>query len=206
MPKAMQKSLLRAAARALFKERGGILRTSAALRAGIHPMTLYAMRKQGEVEALSRGVNRLANLPPLSNPDLVTVAARAPKGVLCLISALAFHDLTTQIPHEVYLAIERNAEPPRIEYPPIRVFRFSKAAYSMGIERHRIDGIWVQVYSSEKTLADCFKYRHKIGHEVVLEALRFYKERKKFKVDELLRCAKTCRVENVMRPYLESIL
>ena len=189
-----------------FNRGGGVLRTSAALRAGIHPRRLYEMRDSGVVERLGRGLYRLADLPPLSNPDLVTVAAKVPAGVVCLISALAYHEITTQIPHEVQLALPRGAEPPRLEHPPLRIFWFSGRAFTEGVERHRVDGIVVRVYSPEKTLADCFKYRNKLGLDLVLEALRLYRTRKRTKVDELMRFARVCRVEKVMRPYLEALL
>ncbi len=183
-----------------------MLRTSAALRAGIHPRRLYEMRDSGLVERLGRGLYRLADLPPLSNPDLVTVAAKVPAGVVCLISALAYHEITTQIPHEVQLALPRGAEPPRLEHPPLRIFWFSGVLFTEGIERHKVDGISLRVYSPEKTLADCFKYRNKLGLDTVLEALRLYRTRKRTKVDELMRFARVCRVEKVMRPYLEALL
>ena len=189
-----------------FNRGGGVLRTSAALRAGIHPRRLYEMRDSGVVERLGRGLYRLADLPPLSNPDLVTVAAKVPAGVVCLISALAYHEITTQIPHEVQLALPRGAEPPRLEHPPLRIFWFSGRAFTEGIERHKVDGIVMRVYSPEKTLADCFKYRNKLGLDTVLEALRLYRTRKRTKVDELMRFARVCRVEKVMRPYLEALL
>jgi predicted transcriptional regulator of viral defense system len=189
-----------------FNRGGGVLRTSAALRAGIHPRRLYEMRDSGVVERLGRGLYRLADLPPLSNPDLVTVAAKVPAGVVCLISALAYHEITTQIPHEVQLALPRGAEPPRLGHPPLRVFWFSGRAFTEGIERHKVDGIALRVYSPEKTLADCFKYRNKLGLDTVLEALRLYRTRKRTKVDELMRFARVCRVEKVMRPYLEALL
>ena len=111
-------------AKEIFRGRGGVLRTSEAIRAGIHPRTLYAMRDTGIVERLSRGLYRLADLPPLADPDLVTVALMVPAGAVCLISALAFHDITTQVPHEVHLALTRGAEPPRLRYPPLRVYWF----------------------------------------------------------------------------------
>jgi predicted transcriptional regulator of viral defense system len=114
--------------------------------------------------------------------------------------------MTTQIPHEIYLAISRNSEPPRLDYPPLRVFRFSGESFSAGIKRERVDAVDVRIYDREKTLADCFKYRNKLGMDTVLEALRFYKEQRKIKVDALLRYAKICRVASVMRPYLEAIL
>lgn len=145
-------------ARTAFRKLGGTLRTSEALAAGIHPRTLYAMRDGGELEQLARGVFRRASLPPLSDPDLATVAKRVPQGVVCLISALAFHQLTTQIPHEVDLALPRSAREPSLEYPPLRIYRFSGEAFSAGIETHSLDGVPVRVYRPEKTLADCFSH------------------------------------------------
>ncbi|MCP4658024.1 MAG: transcriptional regulator [bacterium] len=142
------------------RSQGGILRTSRAIALGIHPRTLYAMRDAGELERLSRGLHRLASLPPPGDPDLLTVSLKVPSGVVCLISALSYHELTTEIPHEVYLALQRGAEPPRLEHPPLRVFWFSGLAFSGGVEQHDLDGGGVvRVYSPEKTLADCFKYR-----------------------------------------------
>jgi predicted transcriptional regulator of viral defense system len=137
---------------------------------------------------------------------LVAVARRAPKAVVCLISALAYHGLTTQIPHEVYLAVAREAEPPRIEYPPVRVFRVGPRAFNEGVETHQLDGVPVRIYSREKTLADCFKYRAAVGLDTAVEALRAYRERGRVDAEALLRAARACRVENVMRPYLEAIL
>lgn len=193
-------------AMALFRKHGGILKTTDAIRAGIHPRTLYEMRDEGIVEMLSRGLYRLGDLRPLSNPDLVTVALRIPNGVVCLISALAFHEITTQIPHEVYIAVERGSRPPKVDYPPVRVFRFTRQAFKSGIESHKIEGVQLRIFSSEKTIADCFKYRNKIGLDTAIEALKLYRERKGFKVDDLMRFARACRVEKVMRPYLEALL
>ena len=183
-----------------------MLRTGAALRAGIHPRRLYDMRDEGVVEELSRGLYRLADLPALSNPDLVTVALKIPAGVVCLISALAYHEITTQIPHEVHLALPRGTEPPRLKHPPLRVFWFTGGSFTEGIETHNVDGIGLRVYSPEKTLADCFKYRNKLGLDTVLEALRLYRSRKRPNVDDLMKFARVCRVEKVMRPYLEALL
>jgi predicted transcriptional regulator of viral defense system len=189
-----------------FRRHAGILRTKDALSAGIHPRTLYGLRDNGTVECLSRGVYRLADAPPLANPDLVAVAKRVPEGVICLLSALSFHDVTTQIPHEIHLAIRRHAEAPRIEHPPVRVFWFSGEAFSEGIETHRLDDVPVRIYNREKTLADCFRYRNKIGLDTVLEALRLCRERKRIDVEALMRYAEIRRVREVMRPYLEAIL
>ncbi|MGE3319583.1 MAG: type IV toxin-antitoxin system AbiEi family antitoxin domain-containing protein [Candidatus Berkiella sp.] len=185
---------------------GGIIRTSEAIKQGIHCRTLYALRDSGLITQISRGVYRLAALEPISNPDLVTIATRAPQAVVCLISALAFHNITTQIPHIVSIAISRDATPPRIEVPPISVHRFSGEAFKAGIEEHMIDGVPVKIYSVEKTLADCFKYRNKIGLDVCIEALKLYKARKKINVHEIIKYAKICRVYNVVTPHLESIL
>ncbi len=189
----------------VFRNAGGILRTRQVLAAGIHPRTLYAMRDTGLLDRLGRGLYRLADMPPLGNPDLAAVAASVPHGVLCLISALSFHELSTQIPHEVYLALKRGVEPPRLEHPPLRLFWFTGAMFSEGIERHTVDGLVLQVYSPTKTAADCFRYRNKLGLDVALEALRLYRERDSLSIDDLLRYARICRVERVMRPYLEAL-
>jgi predicted transcriptional regulator of viral defense system len=189
-----------------FRQHGDILRMAEAINAGIHRRTLYAMRDAGLVESLSRGLYRLADAPPLGNPDLVTVALRVPHGVVCLISALAFHELTTQVSHEIQIAVARNSEPPRIDYPPVRTFRFEGHAFSEGIKTYSIDKVDVRIYCPEKTLADCFKYRNKYGLDTAVEALRLYKERGKIDRSALLSAAKACRVTNVMRPYLEAVL
>jgi predicted transcriptional regulator of viral defense system len=164
------------------------------------------MRDSGALEMVSRGVYRLSGGPPLGNPDLVTVATRVPSGVICLVSALAFHELTTQIPHEVHLALPRGAEEPRVDHPPIKTYRFTGQAFTEGVEAHELDGIRVHIYSPEKTLADCFKFRNKIGLDTAVEAVRFYRERRRVKVDDLMRYASICRVEKIIRPYLEALL
>ncbi len=164
------------------------------------------MRDAGIVERLSRGLYRLAELPRLGDPDLVTVSLKVPRGVICLISALAHHEITTQIPHQIHVALARGAEPPRLDYPPLRVFWFSGGAFTEGVETHKLDGVPVRVYSPEKTLADCFKYRNKIGLDTAVEALKLYRERRRPNVDALVRHARVCRVEKVMRPYLEALL
>jgi len=190
----------------IFKNHGGILRTAQALRSDIHPGTLYTMRDSGVLEMVSRGVYRLADSTPLSNPDLVTVATRVPGGVICLISALAFHEITTQIPHAVCMALPRGAEEPRLDHPPIKTYRFTGKAYTEGVEPHELDGVIAHIYSPEKTLADCFKFRNKVGLDTVMEAVRFYRERKHVKVEDLMRFATICRVTKIIRPYLEALL
>jgi len=195
-----------ARAKKVFRDAGGTLRMAQALRRGISRWRLYKMLDDGVVERISRGVYRLADMPIPGDPDLVTVAMRAPGGVVCLVSALAFHDMTTEVPHEVYLAIRRGAEAPRIMHPPVRVFRFSGEAFNSGVETHDLDGVPVRIYSPEKSVADCFKYRNKLGLDVALEALRSWRERKGGSVEALLDQARACRVETVMRPYLEAVL
>ena len=190
----------------LLKKKGGLIRTAEAINAGIHPRSLYYLRDNGFLEQISRGVYRLSQQEPIGNPDLVIVAVRIPKAVICLVSALAFHEISTQIPHMVEIALATGAESPRIDYPPISIHRFSSSSLMAGIEEHLIDDVTVRVYSAEKTLADCFKFRNKLGMDVVLEALRLYRTRMKFNIEELLKYARICRVEKVMKPYLEAIL
>jgi predicted transcriptional regulator of viral defense system len=190
----------------IIRKHGGSIRASIAAKAGIHPQTLYLLKEREQLKLISRGIYRLAELPPISNPDLVIAASRIPNGVICLISALAFHEITTQIPHEVNIALKYGSETPRVDYPPVSVHRFSGKAFDSGIEEHEIDGIAVCIYNPEKTIADCFKFRNKIGLDVVLEALKLYKKRKKFNVDELMKYAKIDRMEKIMTPYIESML
>jgi predicted transcriptional regulator of viral defense system len=190
----------------IIRQMGGAIRTAAAIRNGVHPRTLYALRDLGTLEQISRGVYRLAELGAVSSPDLVTVASRAPHAVICLISALSFHNLTTQIPHQVYIAIDRDSRIPQINFPPVAVHKFATESFRAGIEEHLIDGVTVRIYSQEKTLADCFKFRNKIGMDVVLEALKLYKTRKQRNLGDLLKYARICRVENVMKPYLEATI
>jgi len=190
----------------LFREQGGMLRTSEALRLGISPGTLYALRDAGTLERLARGLYRLAELPPLSNPDLIIVAEKIPQGVICLVSALAYHELTTQIPHAVDLALETGSKRPRSTFPPLRVFWFSGPAWSEGVEVHPLDGTPVRIYGPEKSVADAFKFRRKLGLDLAVETLQAYRRRPGFSADRLLHYARICRVEQVMSPYLEALI
>ncbi len=191
----------------IFRQNNGQLRTSEAQRLGIHPQTLYALRDAGAIEPIERGLYRLADLPPLSNPDLVAVASKIPQAVICLISALSFHNLTDQVPHVVDIAIAGHAERPRLKQPPIRVFWYSGQTLTAGVEVHEIDGVAVKIFCPEKSIADAFKRRNKIGFDVALEALKAYRQQhKRIEVNKLLHYARICRVEGVMRPYLETLL
>jgi len=198
-PKAIEK------AERIFFYNAGMLKTSDALGLGIHPKTLYELEKAGTIQKLSRGLYRLSALPGLSHPDLAIVSLRAPKAVLCLNSALAFHRLTSYAPDKIHLALKKGTEPPRISEPRVRLFWFSAFSYFEGIETHEIDGIPVRVYSPEKTIADCFKFRNKIGPEIAIQALKLYAQQNQIDLAELLRLAQLCRITRIIQPYLEAI-
>jgi predicted transcriptional regulator of viral defense system len=189
----------------VFRAHPAGLRTAQAVRLGVHPRTLYALRDRGRLELVARGLYRLATLPPLGEPDLVAVAQKVPRGVVCLLSALVYHDLTTQVPHEVHLALERGAARPRLDYPPLALYWLSPAAFRTGVQEIEVDGVLVRLYDAEKTVADSFKFRNRIGTDVALEALRLWRGRRDRSVDRLLRYARVDRVEHVIRPYLEAL-
>ena len=174
--------------------------------AGLHRQVLTRLVEAHQLERVVRGVYRIPDQPFTEHHGLALVSSSIPHGVICLLSALQFHQLGTQLPSEVWIAIDRRARRPALKYPPLRVLRFSGAALSKGIETHRIEGYTVRVYNIAKTLADCFKYRHKIGIDVVLEALREAWRSRRFTMEELDRYAAICRVQRVMRPYLEALL
>jgi predicted transcriptional regulator of viral defense system len=161
----------------------------------------------GLVVQEARGLYRLAETPPPGNPDLIQVALRVPNAIVCLISALHFHDLTTQIPYRVYIALPRTHKAtPRIEYPPLDIVWLSEVPYQAGIEEHELDRVLVRIYSREKTIADCFKFRNKIGEDIALEALQDYMGRPDRNLQRVLEYARIDRVERVMRPYLEALV
>jgi predicted transcriptional regulator of viral defense system len=189
-----------------IQAQGQFIRTAQALKVGIHPRTLYQLRDSGCLEQISRGVYRLAEQATVSDPDLFTVAARIPQGVICLVSALAIHQITTQIPRAVEIALPRGTESPRLDYPPIALHRFSAASFSAGIEVCEVDGIPLRVYSPEKTLADCCKFRHQLGMDIFLEALTLYQQRHRANFALILEYAQICRVGTTIRPYLEAML
>jgi len=188
----------------IFSAHGGQLRMIDALAAGVSRYQLYRMRDLGQIEQISRGLYRLTNLPVTQHPDLVAVALKYPKAVLCLISALSWHEMTTQIPHQIHLAVSRQARLPKLDFPPVQGYRFADAAFKAGIDSIDVDGASLRIYSPEKTLADCFKFRNKIGMDVALEALKIYSKRRVTKPGEIMKYARICRVEKIMRPYLEA--
>lgn len=188
----------------MFREHG-VLHTKEALELGIHPRTLYQLRDDGVIDQVSRGVYRLASLPELSDPDLVAVALRVPRAVVCLVSALAYHDATDEVPHEVQIALPRGTATPRLDHPPIRVFRFSGAALKDGVETVEVDGVEVRVYNLAKTVVDCFRFRNKLGTDVAVGALREAIREKGVKPAEILKYARRCRAQTVVTPYLEAL-
>jgi predicted transcriptional regulator of viral defense system len=195
-----------AAALNAFRRHGGLLRTGAALAAGIHPATLYRLAGEGQLIRVARGLYRLAETEEFSDPDLVVAALKAPGAVVCLISALAFHGITTQIPHAVHLAVPRGRYAAlRLRASPVKVYRFDPATFEEGTEVHRIDGREVRIYGVARTLVDCFKYRNKIGLDVAVEALRLARARKRISNRAILPIARLLRQERVMGPYLEAV-
>ena len=189
----------------VFAEKNGILRASTAIELGVPQHILYKMVETGELIREAQGIYRLSESEPLGNPDLVQISLRVPRAVICLISALYFHELTTQIPHSVYFALPRDVKTPKIQYPPIWVFHYSHESYQAGVVEHDLDGVKAKIYDREKTIADCFKFRQKVGMDVAIEAVKDYLRQPKMDVHKLLEYAKINRVEKVMRPYLEAL-
>jgi len=190
----------------IFTNHNGILRASKAIDLGIPKHILYKMVETGELIRDGQGIYRLSETPMPGNPDLVNISLRVPKAVICLISALYFHELTTQIPHSIYFALPRDVKTPKIQYPPIWAFHYSQESYQAGIVEHNLDGIKVKIYDREKTIADCFKFRNIVGMDVAIEAVKDYLRLPKLDVNKLLEYAKIDRVEKIMRPYLEALL
>ena len=189
----------------LARRRQGVTTRELAAR-GIHRQVLTRLVAEGELERVVRGLYRLADQSPTEHRGLVMASAAVPQGVVCLLSALQFHGIGTQLPSEVWVAIDRRARRPALKYPPLRVVRYTGAALTEGVELHRIEGRTVRVYGVAKTVADCFKYRNKIGLDVALEALREAWRARRFTMDALDRYARICRVQRVMQPYLEALV
>ena len=179
--------------------------TSELAEAGIHTQVLSRLVAAGELERVTRGIYRLPEQPITEHHALAIAAVAVPQGVVCLLSALQYHGLGTQLPSEVWMAIDRRARRPALKHPPLRIVRYTGAALTSGIEVGRAEGVPVRVYGVAKTLADCFKYRNKIGLDIAVEALRDAWRARRFKMDELDRYAGICRVQRVMRPYLETL-
>lgn len=188
----------------LVRERH-LLRARDLAHAGLPTIALTRLVSAGKLERVGRGVYSLPDQAISEHRSLAEVAIRVPRGVICLLSALRVHDIGTQAPHEVWLAIPHRALTPRLSQPALRVIRMSGKSLLDGIDRHKIDGVEVPVFNAAKTIADCFKFRSKIGLDVALEALREGWRQRKVTMDDLWRYASVNRVSNVMRPYLESV-
>ena len=185
---------------------GGMVRAREARDAGVSPATLSDMVRQGRLERLTRGLYHVLEGEPGTHPDFVAVALKVPSAVIALISALSFHDLTLQIPRVVDVALPKSARAPKLAYPPLRVFWISEPAFSAGQETIELDGVPVRMYSPAKTVADSFKFRNRLGSDVAVEALRMYLHKDDRDLTALWRYAEICRVQQVMRPYVEAML
>lgn len=183
----------------------GLIRAKDLAPLGIARVTLTRAVRKGQLERLGRGLYGLTTRSVSAHGTLAEVAKRVPNGVICLLSALRFHGLTTQAPFEVWVAVASKAAAPGFDYPPLRIIRFSGATLSEGVEQTIVDGVPVRVTGVARTVADCFKFRNKIGLDVALEALREAWREKRVSSDDIWHYAKICRVANVMRPYLESL-
>ena len=184
----------------------GLLRVCDLTSRGLHPEYLRRLYQKGLVRREGRGLYIAANAEISVHYGLAQVAKRIPHGVICLLSALSFHEIGTQLPHQVWIAIDRRAAKPKIQFPPLRVMRFSGAALTEGVETYRIEGVPVQIFNPAKTVADCFKYRNKIGLDVALEALKECIRDRRTTMDDLWHFAQVCRMTNVMRPYMEAMV
>jgi len=201
MRKAVAEEKVRRLARRL-----GAVRPRDVERLGLDRIHIYRLHEEGRLKRTARGVYTLPDWDPAEYRTFAEACSRVPNGVVCLLSALRFHGLTTQAPHELWMAIDRAAWKPTVPDLPIRFVRFSGQAFRAGIGEHMVSGVTVRVYGPAKTVADCFKYRNKIGLDVALEALRECWRQRMATMDELWMYARVCRVANVMRPYMESLV
>jgi predicted transcriptional regulator of viral defense system len=183
----------------------GLLRASDLEAIHAPRVVLTRLTAAGLLEKVERGLYRLPDAQVSEFESLATIATKVPQAVFCLLTALQFHELTTQLPRQLWIAMPRGSHPPRIDYPPLKMVQYTGEAYTAGVEEVVRDGVKLRVYGVAKTVADCFKHRNKIGLDVALEALKDARSRNRASVDDIWRYAKVCRVANVMRPYLESI-
>lgn len=184
---------------------GRLFRLTEATKAGVHPEVVRRLTQRGQLLRLGRGLYAAVSLEPTEHHTLAEVAKRVPKGIVCLLTALRFHGLGTQNPREVWLAVDRRAGIPKIDFTPVRIVRISGAALSTGIDEHDIEGVPVRITSPARTVVDCFKFRNKIGIDVAAEALRDYRRLRTGTVDELWRQAVTLRLAKVIRPYWDAM-
>ena len=189
-----------------FMHQQGIVRPKDLLTAGLPKDYLYQLTNEGVVERLERGLYQLPDRDVSEWASYVEVQSRVPKGVFCLLSALTFHNIGTQNPHRLWIAIANKAWRPAIDYPPVRYITMSGDALAQCIEIHHIEGVNIRIYSAAKTVADCFKFRNQVGLDVAIEALKEGWRENKFTMDELMDCAEICRVRKIIQPYAETIV
>lgn len=189
---------------ALFRKAGGMMRTAQAIKAGIHPVILYKLRDQGLIESLERGFYKLTDQSAGSDPQLAQVSLKYKNSVLCLTSALFIHELTTQIPRQVCIALPKGTHRPP-ENGDVQFIFLTDKQYKVGIEEKNVGGIKFSVYDSEKTIVDCFKFRNKVGVDLAVEALKEWKKKRSKNLKKLLEYARICRVEKIMTPYIEAL-
>ena len=183
----------------------GLVRPSDLDDIGAPRVVLTRMTAMGQIQKAGRGIYRLPDSQISEHESLATIATKVPQAVFCLLTALQFHELTTQLPRQVWIAMPRGSHTPKIDYPPIKMVQFAGEAYTEGVEVVERDQVKLRIFSVAKTVADCFKHRNKIGLDVALEALKDARAQKKATADDLWHFAKICRVTNVMRPYLEAV-
>jgi len=189
-----------------FKKHGGIVRFSSIIKAGFHPDTLTALEQKGKIKKIARGLYRMAHYTLGPYPDLVIAALQVPRGIVCLVSALAFYEATNEIPRYVDIAIPAGTRANRIEYPPVRFYRFSLKTWNAGVEIHQTEGYKIRVYNLAKTIADCFKFRNRIGFNVARDALKIAVTEKGTKPQDIMKYAKICRVDRIIKPILETMV
>ncbi len=189
-----------------LKKRGGLASYAEIVEAGFNKTLLKAGLNSKRIHKIDRGLYRLSEGDSLSHPDLVAVSIRIPRGVVCLVSALSFHGATKEIPRHVDIAITRGSHANKIQYPPVKYYRFNSKIWETGIEEHRIEGHRIRVYSLARTVADCFKFRNKVGVDVAREALKIAVSEKKIKPTEIMQYAKICRVDRIIKPVVEAML
>lgn len=183
-----------------------MLRSSEARRLGIHPQTLKRMTEDGILEKIERGLYHLRHHSLQGDSDMVIVAKRVPEAVFCLITALHFHGLTTQLPRKVYIALPQETKAPLLDYPKLEIIWLSKKPYSSGINTVTLNGQVVRIYSKAKTVADCFKFRKKIGEDIAIEALKEYLQDRDRSIPQLMEHAEVNRVARIIEPYLKAMI
>ena len=189
-----------------IQKKGGYARSTELIKAGFYKAVIYSAMKEGHITRVKNGLYGLADIPDISHPDLVTASLTIPKGIICLVTALSFYEVTDEIPRSIDVAVPAGWKVQPVEDLPIRVYHFSQVTWKEGVEVHKLDKHEIKIYSLAKTIADCFKFRNRIGVDVARSALKNAFEQKKVSHQEIMKYAKICRVTNVIKPILETLL